>query len=145
MQINPQIAPKVLVNKLALVTGAGQGNGRAIARGLAQAGAKVIVTDIQGLNADAVAEEIKLAGGKAWSFVLDVTSELACKNLAHIVNAEIGPIDVLVNNAGIIIREGIDSPKALQNLERMMDVNVLGTFIPRMLFCQHCERKEVVS
>jgi len=134
MQINPQIAPKVLVNKLALVTGAGQGNGRAIARGLAQAGAKVIVTDIQGLNADAVAEEIKLAGGKAWSFVLDVTSELACKNLAHIVNAEIGPIDVLVNNAGIIIREGVDSPKALQNLERMMDVNVLGTFIPTHAF-----------
>lgn len=136
MQINSQIAPKVLVNKLALVTGAGQGNGRAIARGLAQAGAKVIVTDIQGLNADAVAEEINFAGGKAWAFVLDVTSELACKNLAHTVYSDIGPIDVLVNNAGIIIREGVDSPKALQNLERMIDVNVLGTFIPTHAFLQ---------
>ena len=128
MQINSQIAPKVLVNKLALVTGAGQGNGRAIARGLAQAGAKVIVTDIQGLNADAVAEEINFAGGKAWAFVLDVTSELACKNLAHTVYSDIGPIDVLVNNAGIIMR----SPAAEhpdEYWDKVMSINLDAQFI----------------
>jgi NAD(P)-dependent dehydrogenase (short-subunit alcohol dehydrogenase family) len=134
MLITPQIAPHVLGGKLALVTGAGQGNGRAIAKGLALAGAKVVVTDIHHENAQAVAREISDSGGQAWHYVLDVTSESECHALAAFIATEVGHIDVLVNNAGIIIREGVDSPKAVQNLERMLDVNVLGTFIPTHAF-----------
>jgi len=130
MLITSQIAPHVLGGKLALVTGAGQGNGRAIAKGLAQAGARVVVTDIHFENAQAVAKEITDAGGQAWHHVVDVTSQSQCQALAALLADTVGPIDVLVNNAGIIIREGVDSPQALQNLERMMDVNVMGTFIP---------------
>lgn len=63
MEITANMAPQVLAGKIALVTGAGQGNGRAIAIGLAKAGAKVIVTDLLEKNAQAVAEEIILAGG----------------------------------------------------------------------------------
>ena len=59
MLITSQIAPHVLGGKLALVTGAGQGNGCAISKGLAQAGARVVVTDIHGENAKAVAKEIR--------------------------------------------------------------------------------------
>lgn len=128
--IDTTIAPRLLTGKLALVTGAGQGNGRAIARGLAQAGARVIVTDLIADNAAQVAAEIRATGGEAWHYPLDVTNPSDCAALAAQTDAEIGPVDLLVNNAGIIIREDIDSPRAAANLERTLDVNVLGTFHP---------------
>ena len=62
MHITSHIAPNVLQGKLALVTGAGQGNGRAIAKGLAHAGAAVIVTDIHVGNAQAVAKRNQPSG-----------------------------------------------------------------------------------
>ena len=92
------------------------------------------MTDIHMENAKSVAKEISDAGGQAWHYVLDVTSESECYALATLLANEVGLVDILVNNAGIIIREGIDSPKALKNLEQMMDVNVLGTFIPSHAF-----------
>lgn len=130
MDITQDIAPRVLQGRLALVTGAGQGNGRAIAIGLARAGARVVVTDLDAANAARVAGEITAAGGQAWSHAYDVTSAEAGLALAQLVGQEIGPLDILVNNAGIIIREGVDSPRAVDNLGRMLDVNVLGTFAP---------------
>lgn len=130
MDITSTMAPQVLQNRLALVTGAGQGNGRAIARGLAAAGARVIVTDLNADTAASVAQEIRAAGGEAWSFQLDVTSVDACNALAARATNEIGPVDVLVNNAGIIVREGMDSPRVVSNMQRALDVNVLGTFLP---------------
>ena len=130
MNITSDIAPQVLKQRLALVTGAGQGNGRAIARGLAQAGARVIVTDVNAQTAQAVADEILAAGGEAWAFRLDVTSAEACQGLAAQVGKDIGNVDLLVNNAGIIVREGMDSPQVIANLERTLDVNVMGTFLP---------------
>ncbi len=130
MDITASIAPRILAGRLALVTGGGQGNGRAIARGLARAGAAVVVTDLNAQTAADVAREIETEGGRAWSYALDVVSAPACQALADQVGREVGPIDLLVNNAGIIIREGMDSPRVIANMERMMDVNVLGTFQP---------------
>ncbi|MDR6858636.1 NAD(P)-dependent dehydrogenase (short-subunit alcohol dehydrogenase family) [Variovorax guangxiensis] len=119
---------------MALVTGAGQGNGKAIAKGLAAAGAKVIVTDLNGENAMKVAAEITASGGQASAYTLDVTSNEACASLALTVAGELGNVDILVNNAGIIIREGLDSPKVASNLERTLHVNVMGTFHPTHAF-----------
>ena len=130
MEISQLMAPRVLEGRTALVTGAGQGNGKAIAQGLAKAGATVVVTDLIEDNAKAVAAEIGATGAKAFAFKLDVTSREACDALAATVTAEVGAIDILVNNAGIIIREGLDSPKVAANLERTLDVNVMGTFHP---------------
>ena len=130
MEISELMAPRVLAGRIALVTGAGQGNGKAIAEGLAKAGARVIVTDLNGENAEAVAAQIDAAGGSALAYKLDVTSQDACRALAATVAAEVGNIDILVNNAGIIIREGLDSPKVASNLARTLDVNVMGTFLP---------------
>ena len=130
MEISELMAPRVLGGRIALVTGAGQGNGKAIAKGLAKAGANVVVTDLNDENAKAVAAEIEAAGGKAVAYKLDVTSRDACQALASTVADEVGNIDILVNNAGIIIREGLDSPKVVSNLERTLDVNVMGTFLP---------------
>jgi NAD(P)-dependent dehydrogenase (short-subunit alcohol dehydrogenase family) len=117
-----------LHNALALVTGAGQGNGRAIAVGLAAAGARVVLTDIRLDTLETAAEEIRSAGGAANAFLLDVTDASACAELAKQVGHDIGSVNVLVNNAGIIIRETIDSPRAHENLRKTLDVNVLGVF-----------------
>lgn len=122
------MAPQVLGGRLALVTGAGQGNGRAIALGLAKAGARVVVTDINPLTIEQVRDEIRAAGGQAWAHVLDVSSNHGCVTLAQQVAAELGQVDLLVNNAGVIFREGIDSPNVLVNFQRTMDINVNGTF-----------------
>ncbi|BEP93548.1 glucose 1-dehydrogenase [Acidovorax sp. A79] len=130
MEISELMAPKVLHGRIALVTGAGQGNGRAIAKGLAKAGARVVVTDLNEENAKLVAAEIRAAGSDAIAYKLDVTSNDACQALAKTVATEIGNIDILVNNAGIIIREGLDSPQVASNLERTLNVNVMGSFLP---------------
>lgn len=132
MEISELLAPQVLRGRIALVTGAGQGNGKSIAKGLAKAGAQVIVTDLNEENAKTVAAEINAAGEKAVAYKLDVTSRDACMNLALVVATEIGNIDVLVNNAGIIIRENMDSENAASNFERTMKVNVMGTFLPTL-------------
>jgi NAD(P)-dependent dehydrogenase (short-subunit alcohol dehydrogenase family) len=122
------IPPRILVGRLALVTGAGQGNGKEIAIGLAEGGARVIATDVNEEPAAATAADIRAHGGESWSFALDVTQAQACEALAARVSREIGRVDLLVNNAGIIIREGSDSAHAASNWRRTMDVNVNGTF-----------------
>ena len=130
MEISKLMAPRVLEGRIALVTGAGQGNGKAIAKGLSKAGARVIITDLNEENANAVAREVNGDGGNAVAYKLDVTSSDGCEALALRVAGEVGNIDILINNAGIIIREGLDSPKVTSNLERTLDVNVMGTFHP---------------
>lgn len=134
MNITQTMAPRILESRVALVTGAGQGNGRAIAEGLAKAGATVVVTDLNGANAKTAAEAIKAAGGIAYAYELDVTSEQLCQNVAKAVNAEVGPVSILVNNAGIIVREGLDSANVVRNLERTLEVNVMGSFLPSRAF-----------
>ncbi len=119
---------KLLTGKTAFVTGAGQGNGRAIAIGLAQAGARVVVTDMNEDNAAQTARLIEGQGGQASSYRLDVTDAEACRAVATAVESEVGALDVLVNNAGILIREGLDSPNASRNLQQVMKVNHEGTF-----------------
>ena len=128
MAENLNRVPQVLTDALFLVTGAGQGNGRAIAAGVAATGAKVIVTDVRQDTAESAAQEIRAGGGKAWAYQLDVTDATACTELAKRVQAQIGPANVVVNNAGIIIRETIDSPRAHENWRRVLDVNVNGIF-----------------
>jgi NAD(P)-dependent dehydrogenase (short-subunit alcohol dehydrogenase family) len=119
-----------LQDRLALVTGGGSGIGRAIALAYAEAGARVVVTD-RSLDAAAETRDLVPAqpgAARAWAFALDVTDAAACRALAERVDREIGPVDVLVNSAGIIVREGIDSPRAHEIVHRVMDVNLFGTF-----------------
>ena len=118
----------LLRDRLVVVTGAGQGIGRAIALGVATAGARVVVSDLRQDRAEATAREIRDAGKEAAAYSLDVTDAAACSDVAKSVDEEIGPADVLVNNAGIIIREPIDSPRAHENWRKVFDVNVNGTF-----------------
>ena len=120
--------PSLLTGKIAFVTGAGQGNGRAIALGLAEAGASVVVTDMDEANVRDTAAMIEARGHRAHACALDVTDAAQCSTVAESITATVGQVDVLVNNAGILIRDGIDSANALANLQRVMRVNHEGTF-----------------
>ena len=128
MSGNMQNTSRLLEGRLALITGAGQGNGRALALGLSAAGARVIVTDMNATTVEETAALVRANGGTAFADTLDVTDAEACKALAARLDRDVGPVDLLVNNAGIIIREGTDSPRAEANWRLTMDVNVNGTF-----------------
>lgn len=118
----------LLQGRLAFVTGAAAGIGRAIALQYARAGARVVLVDLQAEACVATAQGINDAGGNAWAFALDITDVAACEALAARVGREIGQVDVLVNNAGILIREGIDTPEVHRKIRRVFDVNVMGGF-----------------
>jgi NAD(P)-dependent dehydrogenase (short-subunit alcohol dehydrogenase family) len=124
----------MLLGRLALVTGAGHGNGAAIARGLAAAGAEVIVTDIDKDAARTIADSIVAEGGKARGFMLDVTDEESCGKLARDVSLLVGPIRILVNNAGIFLRGNLVAPDGRDRWDRTMAVNVQGPFNVTMAF-----------
>lgn len=128
MALTDSIAPRLLQGRLAFVTGAGQGNGRMLALGLAHAGARVIATDMNAATVEETVRLVKQAGGDAFSFTLDVTAPEACHALAAQVRQQIGCVDLLVNNAGIIIREGMLSPNAATNWRKTLDVNLNGAF-----------------
>ncbi|WP_374346512.1 SDR family NAD(P)-dependent oxidoreductase [Phenylobacterium sp.] len=120
--------PHLLSGRTTLVTGAGQGLGRAISLGLAEAGSRVICADLDQANAAATAAAITVVHGQAMACQLDVVDPDACRALAVRTRREFGVIDVLVNNAGVIIREGLDSPAAHENWRRVLDVNLTGGF-----------------
>jgi NAD(P)-dependent dehydrogenase (short-subunit alcohol dehydrogenase family) len=123
-----------LGNKVAIVTGAGgRGNsiGRAYALGLAQAGASVIVADINGEGAQSVADEISAAGGRAISAAVDITQR---ESVAEMVKAAIrafGGVDILVNNAALMAELGqlAATDISLDEWNRIMTVNVTGALL----------------
>ena len=89
-----------LNGKVAIITGAAQGIGRAIAMRLAEEGAKVAIADINDAVAAGTAEEIRASGAQALALKLDVTSLSQAMAAVERVERELGPIDILVNNAG---------------------------------------------
>jgi NAD(P)-dependent dehydrogenase (short-subunit alcohol dehydrogenase family) len=110
------------------VTGAGGGLGSAISRGFAKQGARVVVADIDLARAEAVAASIVTAGGQAWSVAIDVTDRAAVQAMAADVRSRFGPIDALVNNAGISGKSRVDDPQATEVWDRLISVNLQGLF-----------------
>jgi NAD(P)-dependent dehydrogenase (short-subunit alcohol dehydrogenase family) len=126
-----------LSGKTAVVTGAGSGIGRSLARLLAHRGATVHVVDVQAASADAVAQEIRDSGGRAISHTVDVADPGAVLRLADTVFAA-GPLDLLFNNAGIG-HAGAVVDTTLEDWRRLIDVNLMGVvhglhaFLPHLL------------
>ena len=113
-----------LSGHVALVTGAGQGIGAGIARRLALAGARIAVFDADVDRASHMADEL---GGIA--IVGDVRSEADATAAVERVGADLGPLTILVNNAGITGRTDLSWNLTLDEMRLVMDVNVLGPFL----------------
>jgi NAD(P)-dependent dehydrogenase (short-subunit alcohol dehydrogenase family) len=117
-----------LENKTALITGAAQGLGAAIAARFAEEGALVFVGDLNAEAGEKIVSGIKEKGGKAFFVTLDVTQEQSWIRAFETVEKNSGALDILVNNAGINIRESIELMK-VENLDAMLAVNVKGPFL----------------
>lgn len=117
-----------LKNKVALVTGAGSGIGRATSLMLAREGATVAVADIAVEAAQGCAEEINATGGVALAIALDVTQESAWRTALETVLAEFARLDVLVNSAGISISKPI-SRLDFSEWREVLGVNLDGVFL----------------
>ena len=118
-----------LHEKVAIVTGAAMGIGRAIAEGLATAGASVVIADVKG--AEETAGELVKAGHNAMSVEVDVTSEEATRRMVDQTIERFGAVDILVNNAGIYssLVPGPFEEISVDDWRLVMDVNVLGQFL----------------
>jgi 2-hydroxycyclohexanecarboxyl-CoA dehydrogenase len=116
-----------LAGRVALVTGAAGGIGRAIAAALHAEGAHVAVADLNGDAASAYAAELTAAGtgGKALGVKIDVSSSTDVGAAVALVEGELGPVDVLVNNAGIDVIEPFIESKE-ETWRRIVEVNYLG-------------------
>ncbi len=117
-----------LKGKVALVTGASYGIGFAIAKGFAEAGAKVVFNDIKQELVDKGIAAYKEAGIDAHGYVCDVTDEDAVNALIERIEKEVGPVDILVNNAGIIKRIPMVEMKASE-FRQVIDVDLNAPFI----------------
>lgn len=114
--------------QVAIVTGAGRGIGAGIARALAREGAVVVVWDRSKETAEAVAQEIHAAGGRALPIVADVTLSAEVKDALVRIRTELGPVGILVNNAGFSVDASIlDMTEELW--DEAIDTNLKGVFL----------------
>lgn len=118
-----------LTGKTALITGGVHGLGMAMAKGLGHAGAKIVVNDHSSQEAiDNAIAEYKSVGIEAYGYLFDVTDEAAVIATINKIEAEVGPIDVLINNAGIIKRTPIIDME-VADFEAVIKVDLTGPFI----------------
>ena len=123
-----------LDGKIAIVTGAGgRGNsiGRAYALGLANAGAAIVVADLNAEGAAAVAAEIVAAGGKAIGVAVDVADEASTLAMAEAAIAAFGGVDILINNAALMVDISYDNCEtiSLEAWNRAFSVNLNGALL----------------
>lgn len=127
--MSPALPDQDLTEKIALVTGASQGIGRAIALRLASAGAKVIIH--AGKNAEkaaTVANEVREVGVEATHLVADIADPIACERLVKEAYAWRGDLDIWVNNAGVDVLTGAARDWDFETkLKRLWEVDVAGT------------------
>ena len=118
---------KALENKVAIVTGAGQGIGAGIALAYGAQAAKVAVVDWNLETAEQVAQSIRAASGQAAAFKCDVADRAAVDAMVAAVVAKFGPVDVLVNNAGIT-RTAMLHKMSAHQWQQVIDVHLTGSF-----------------
>ncbi len=121
MQIN-------LTGKVAIVTGAGRGIGKSIAKALAAAKGRVVVSDIDLKAATQVSGEIESAGGKAFPVKADVRHRGEIDHMVQEAIRKFGGVHILVNNAGVVSRKPAEELSE-EEWERVIDINLKGTFL----------------
>ena len=117
-----------LTGKIALVTGGTHGLGMAIATGLANAGAKIVINDIFPEKLENAKKEYAEKGIDVVTYLFDVTDEKAVDEYTGKIEKEVGPIDILVNNAGIIKRTPLLEME-VADFEQVLKIDVTGPFI----------------
>lgn len=118
----------MLKNKIALITGAGRGIGRAIAIALAKEGAEVVINyNGSEERAKEVKQTIEENGGKASIYKCNVSDFEACETMIREIVKEHGHLDILVNNAGIT-KDGLIMKMKEEDFDRVLNVNLKGTF-----------------
>jgi len=128
-----------LKNKVAIITGARRGMGRAHALALAKAGAKVVVSDISQEDCEIVVGEIKKAGGEALAVKCDVSKKQEVDNMVKAAVGKWGRVDILVNNAGICqFKPFLEITE--EEWDRTIDINLKGYFL-----CAQAASREMVK
>lgn len=120
-----------LKDKVAIITGAGRGLGKAFALRFADEGAKLLLPDISLERAGAVAEEIKAKGGEAYAMKTDISEEADTQKMAEEVMRIYGRVDILLNNAALYY--GVERRRwdqwSVEDWDRMFEINVRGTYL----------------
>lgn len=125
-----------LSGKMALITGASKGLGKAMALALAGRGAAIALVSRDGAKLESVREEIESAGGKAAAFVADVRDEQAVTRLESDVSQKLGKVQILINNAGINVRKNVVD-FSLEEWRSVMDTNLTSAFLLCRSFVPH--------
>jgi len=126
-----------LAGKVAVVTGSGRGLGRAIAKGMAEAGSAIVTSARTASDAESAAAEIRAAGGRSIAIAADVSDPSACSVLIEKSVAEFGRLDILVCNAGIILPNFAERATP-DELERTLRTNVGGC-----LYCAQAAERQM--
>jgi glucose 1-dehydrogenase len=141
----PIAVPKLLTGQKALVTGANSGIGKGVAIALGQAGADVVVNYVDGDDAaDAVVEEIRKSGVKAYAHQADVSSEDQVAAMFARMMQELGTIDILVSNAGLQ-RDSAFPDMTMAQWNKVLSVNLTGQFLCGRAAVREFLRRGVVS
>jgi gluconate 5-dehydrogenase len=117
-----------LNGKRALITGGTHGLGMAMAKGLAEAGAELIINGTTPSRMDEAVAEYESDGHKVHSYIFDVTDDSSAKKNVDKIESEVGPIDILINNAGIIKRIPLVEMET-KDYRKVIDVDLVGPFI----------------
>ena len=117
-----------LEGKTALITGGARGLGKAMGEALAQAGANIVIADVEAESAEKAAEELASFGTKTLGLEVDVTNEEQVQKAIERIVSDFSELNVVINNAGICQKISVEE-QSLEDWKKTMDVNVNGVFL----------------